>query len=81
VAWCCKQAVQPRLTRAQGTCGIVVAPTRELCIQITDVLGLILRRFIWLVRALTSTPAFGLITAAELCLMAFVCTIHRRHRS
>ena len=45
------QALQPRLTRAQGTFGIVVAPTRELCIQINDVLGLILRRFVWLVRA------------------------------
>ena len=43
------QAMQPRLTRAEGTYGIVIAPTRELCIQITDVLGLILRRFIWLV--------------------------------
>ncbi len=44
------QALQPRLTRAEGTYGIVIAPTRELCIQINDVLGLILRRFIWLVR-------------------------------
>ena len=47
------QAVQPRLTRAEGTYGIIIAPTRELCIQINDVLGLILRRFIWLVTSCT----------------------------
>ena len=44
------QAAQPRLQRASGTHAIVVAPTRELCLQISDVLGLVLRRYNHLVR-------------------------------
>jgi len=43
------QAQEPHLSRAEGTYAIIMAPTRELCIQICDVLTLILRRFIWLV--------------------------------
>ena len=39
------QDAQPRLQRSSGTHAIVVAPTRELCLQIADVLGLVLRRY------------------------------------
>ena len=42
----------------------MVAPTRELCIQISDVLGLILRRFIWLVRLLPPHLRSGGLTVA-----------------
>ena len=37
----------------------MVAPTRELCIQISDVLGLILRRFVWLVRPVLPPEALA----------------------
>ena len=47
------QGLETRLTRGDGTLAVVVAPTRELCIQITDVLGLILRRYHWLVRVVS----------------------------
>lgn len=50
------QSQEPHLSRAEGTYAIIMAPTRELCIQICDVLTLILRRFIWLVRNLTLIP-------------------------
>ena len=50
------QSQEPHLSRAEGTYAIIMAPTRELCIQICDVLTLILRRFIWLVRS-SSTAA------------------------
>lgn len=43
------QAQEPHLSRAEGTYAIIIAPTRELCLQICDVLTLMLRRFIWLV--------------------------------
>ena len=33
---------------------MVIVPTRELCLQICDVLTLILRRYVWLVGALTA---------------------------
>ena len=45
------QGIEPRVSRSDGTLAVIVAPTRELCIQITDVLGLILRRYHWLVRS------------------------------
>ncbi len=44
-------AVQPRVSRGEGTHALIIVPTRELCIQIADILTLILRRYIWLVRA------------------------------
>ena len=47
-----RQGEQPRLNRGDGTFAIIVAPTRELCIQINDVLSLILRRYHWLVSQL-----------------------------
>ena len=50
------QSQEPHLSRAEGTYAIIMAPTRELCIQICDVLTLILRRFIWLVIALAPLP-------------------------
>lgn len=49
----CLQKCEPRLSRAEGTYAIIVAPTRELCVQICDVLTLVLRRYIWLVRLST----------------------------
>ena len=51
------QSQEPHLSRAEGTYAIIMAPTRELCIQICDVLTLILRRFIWLVAHLLLPPA------------------------
>lgn len=43
------QGKEPRVSRESGTHAIVVAPTRELCLQILDVLSLVLRRYHWLV--------------------------------
>lgn len=43
------QDLLPRVTRQSGTFAVVMAPTRELCIQIYDVLALILRRYHWVV--------------------------------
>jgi len=48
------QALNPRPTRAEGTRAIIVAPTRELCHQIHDVLSLLVRAFIWVVPGLVS---------------------------
>eukprot|EP00624_Nannochloropsis_granulata_P007507 evm.model.NODE_820_length_30357_cov_40.359653.5 len=48
------QSITPRPTRAEGTRAIVVAPTRELCHQICDVLSLLVRAFIWVVPGLVS---------------------------
>ncbi|PRW60362.1 DEAD-box ATP-dependent RNA helicase 17 [Chlorella sorokiniana] len=42
-------AQQPAITRAQGTFAIVICPTRELCLQVADVLTMLVRRFVWLV--------------------------------
>lgn len=39
----------PRLSRADGTYALIVAPTRELCLQIHDVAMLLLKKYIWLV--------------------------------
>jgi ATP-dependent RNA helicase DDX31/DBP7 len=39
----------PRLTRANGTLALILTPTRELCLQVADVLAMLLRRFVWLV--------------------------------
>ena len=33
------RALEPRLERADGTAALVLAPTRELCAQIADVLS------------------------------------------
>lgn len=43
------QSSEDRLTRDLGTHAIVIAPTRELVVQIHDVLMMILRRYHWLV--------------------------------
>lgn len=48
------QALQPRPTRGDGTFALVVAPTRELCHQIHDVLAKLVRAFIWVVPGLVS---------------------------
>ena len=39
----------PRLSRGEGTYALVVAPTRELCLQIQDVATSLLRKYFWLV--------------------------------
>lgn len=46
------QAQSPRVNRGDGTFALVLAPTRELAIQIQDVLCNILRRYFYLVRPL-----------------------------
>mgnify|MGYP002784769725 CR=1 FL=1 len=43
------QALQPRPQRSDGTLALVLAPTRELCHQIHDVLVRLVKPFIWLV--------------------------------
>lgn len=49
------QAQQPRLSRGEGTHAVILAPTRELCLQIHDVLSMLLRRYHWLVHAAALT--------------------------
>jgi ATP-dependent RNA helicase DDX31/DBP7 len=41
-----------RLSRAEGTYAVVLAPTRELAVQIGDVLSAVLRRYPWVVSGL-----------------------------
>ncbi len=43
------QSQEPRLNRGDGTFALVLVPTRELAVQIHDVLSNILRRYFWLV--------------------------------
>eukprot|EP00877_Chromochloris_zofingiensis_P004825 jgi/Chrzof1/14343/UNPLg00617.t1 len=43
------QSLQPRISRAEGTYAIILSPTRELCVQVHDVLTALVRRFCWLV--------------------------------
>ena len=43
------QSQEPRLNRGDGTFAVVMVPTRELAVQIHDVLSNILRRYFWLV--------------------------------
>ena len=45
-------AQQPPISRTQGTYAVVICPTRELCLQVADVLTMLVRRFVWLVSAL-----------------------------
>ncbi|KAL4427451.1 hypothetical protein ABPG77_000740 [Micractinium sp. CCAP 211/92] len=42
-------AQQPPLSRSRGTLAVVICPTRELCLQVADVLTMLVRRFVWLV--------------------------------
>lgn len=51
LAAACLQGQQPRLSRGEGTHAVVLVPTRELCLQVCDVLTLLLRRYHWLARA------------------------------
>ena len=37
-------AVRPRISRGDGTQALIVAPTRELCLQVADALTLLVRR-------------------------------------
>ncbi|KAG2489609.1 hypothetical protein HYH03_011889 [Edaphochlamys debaryana] len=46
------QSHQPRISRGEGTHAIVLAPTRELCIQVSDVACALLKRYHWLVAGL-----------------------------
>ena len=46
------QGLEPRVARGEGTHALVLVPTRELCLQVTDVLAMLLRRYPWLARAL-----------------------------
>lgn len=48
----------PRLSRAEGTHALVIAPTRELCLQIHDVAMLLLKKYYWLVSC--AAPACAL---------------------
>ncbi|WIA32142.1 hypothetical protein OEZ86_002992 [Tetradesmus obliquus] len=43
------QARQPRISRAEGTHALILVPTRELAVQVSDVLTALVRRFCWLV--------------------------------
>lgn len=39
----------PKISRDKGTGALIIAPTRELCLQVSDTLVLLTRRFVWLV--------------------------------
>ena len=67
------QAQEPRVSRAEGTHALIVVPTRELCLQIADVLTLILRRYIWLVRTNAAVP----VSALWLALHGLTYSIYR----
>ena len=43
------QAQTPHVSRAEGTHALILVPTRELCLQVSDILTLLVRRYIWLV--------------------------------
>ncbi|KAK8802128.1 hypothetical protein WA158_006522 [Blastocystis sp. Blastoise] len=43
------QAITPRLSRDDGTIAIILVPTRELCVQIEDVLKILLKSFYYIV--------------------------------
>ena len=62
------QAQTPHISRAEGAHALVLVPTRELCLQVSDLLTLLVRRYIWLVRRadLDAEPAMdaGLVAAA-----------------
>ena len=63
-------AQQPPITRAQGTFAIVICPTRELCLQVADVLTMLVRRFVWLVRMqMRADPCCLLSLLSLLCLL------------
>ena len=49
------QGLEPRVARGEGTYALVLVPTRELCLQVTDVLAMLLRRYHWLARALINS--------------------------
>jgi ATP-dependent RNA helicase DDX31/DBP7 len=38
-----------RVTRADGAYAIIISPTRELCLQVNDVLTMLVRRCVWVV--------------------------------
>ncbi|KAF8071155.1 RH17 [Scenedesmus sp. PABB004] len=42
-------AREPRISRTDGTHALVLVPTRELAVQVSDVLTALVRRFCWLV--------------------------------
>ena len=52
-----RQGLEPRVARGEGTYALVVVPTRELCLQVADVLALLLRRYVWLARPPLAPPA------------------------
>ncbi|KAF2305997.1 hypothetical protein GH714_009376 [Hevea brasiliensis] len=43
------QSCSPKIERAQGTFALVLVPTRELCIQVYEILQKLLHRFHWIV--------------------------------
>lgn len=71
-----QQAEEPRLNRGDGTFALVVAPTRELSIQINDVLATLLRRYHWLVS--TDTLLFSPPVPCKFSESASVLTSVRR---
>lgn len=40
---------QPRIQRSDGTFALVLVPTRELCLQVHEILQKLLHRFHWIV--------------------------------
>lgn len=48
------------MNRGDGTFAIILAPTRELCLQINDVLSTLLKRYHWLASHLPSKPPLSL---------------------
>ncbi|EFN59565.1 hypothetical protein CHLNCDRAFT_56430 [Chlorella variabilis] len=57
---------QPPITRARGTLALVICPTRELCLQVSDVLTMLVRRFVWLAERTAAFLRFARCAAGVL---------------
>ena len=53
-------AQEPHVSRAEGTYALILVPTRELCLQVSDILILLVRRYIWLVSYPRPSPVCSL---------------------
>lgn len=42
-------SLDPKVSRSDGTLALIMTPTRELSLQVTDVLTMLCRRFVWIV--------------------------------
>ena len=74
------QAQAPHVSRAEGTYALILVPTRELCLQVSDILTLLVRRYIWLVSSLH--PGMACPLSWQACVQGAVfCTVSRGAKS